>query len=72
MAGGWDLIAYRDRNADPVDIMTVSSSGWIQEYVPVLAERAGLGEPVTTGYTPTWGVNVYENGEIHVKKEKYR
>lgn len=68
MAGGWHLIAFHDTKAAPVETMTVSSSGFIAEYLTKLAEKAGLGAKVPSSFGS--GIHLYENGEIHVEKEK--
>lgn len=70
MAGGYDLIAFHDTRAAHIAMITVSGSGAIAEYLPKLAEKAGLGAPIT-GKPFSSGVHHYENGEIHVEKERY-
>lgn len=57
--------AYHDPNAQRVDSMCVQTSSCIREYMPQLAERAGLGSPLPRDYS--WK-HYYENGEIHVKR----
>lgn len=68
MAGGWDMIAFHDRRAAPVKEISVSSSGAIEEFLAKLAEQAGLGAKLPV--FPARGVHLYENGEIHVVKER--
>lgn len=68
MAGGWDMIAFHDRRAAPVAESSVSSSSALEEFLPKLAEKAGLGAKLPV--IPSRGIHYYENGEIHVVKER--
>lgn len=66
----YHLQAYLDPAAEPVADMWLQSSSQIEEYLPKLAERAGLGEPIT-GKPFTGGKFYFENGEIQAKKHYY-
>lgn len=70
MAGGYDMIAFHDTRAAPVVEMSVSHRSSVEEYLPEVAEKAGLGAPLI-GKPFTGGIHYYENGEIHVVKERY-
>lgn len=62
------MIAFHDTRAAPVEEISVSSSGAIEEFLPKLAEKAGLGAKLSL--FPSRGIHQYENGEIHVVKER--
>lgn len=62
----YEMHAYHDPKADRVDRMCVQTSSCIPEYLPKLAERAGL-----SGYIDkksSGGRFVYENGEIRAMR----
>lgn len=65
----YHLQAYLDPAAEPVADMWLQSSSQIAEYLPKLAERAGLGTYVDKKSSN--GRFVYENGEIQAKKHYY-
>jgi hypothetical protein len=66
----WSLKAYHDPKAEPVATMWLQSSGSFEEYVPKLAEKAGLGAQDISRPSIN-GKFFYENGEIHTKKHFY-
>jgi hypothetical protein len=68
MAGGWDMRAFHDPKAAPVAEISVSSSSALDEFLPKLAEIAGLGGYL--GKKSSGGRFKYENGEIHIFREQ--
>lgn len=68
MAGGYDMIAFHDPRAAPIAMISVSHSSSIEEYMPKLAEKAGLGAPLPKQSSN--GTFKYENGQIHVRREQ--
>ena len=67
--GDYHLQAYLDPKAEPVADMWLQSSGSFDEWVPKLAEKAGLGKQIGTNFENS--KLKYENGEIHSKKHHY-
>lgn len=61
-----DLKAFHDTRAAPVATMELSHESSIPEFLPKLAEEAGLGKFLSND--PYSGVFTYENGIITAKK----
>ncbi len=61
----YEMHAFHDPKAVRVDSMCVQTSSCVPEYMPKLAERAGLGEHLNA---PVYGNNYFENGVIVVKR----
>lgn len=69
--GDYRLQAFHDIKADPVATTYVQTSRCIDEWAPKLAEEAGLGEFIGTGYSCTATATLqYINGVIVVQKER--
>lgn len=61
----YEMHAYLDPKAERVASSCVQTSSCIPEYMPRLAERAGLGAYITHN---GGGRHIFENGEIHAKR----
>lgn len=65
----WHLQAYLDPAAEPVADMWLQSSSQIEEYLPKLVEKAGLGKPLEQ---KTYNGKFYfDNGVVLAKKVYY-
>jgi hypothetical protein len=62
----WHLQAFHDPKAEPVADMWLQSSSQLDEYLPKLAEKAGLGKYNMRGSAN--GRFFFDNGEIQAKK----
>lgn len=61
----YQLKAYHDMRAAPVAEMTLGYSASIPEFMPKLAEEAGLGTYIKNDGN---GWHTYEVGQMHIEK----